>query len=107
MAAVVVLGVGARRPWEVLADPPPAARIQGEEGRPLPRAPAPRAVGAGGCRAEAGQPRLRRAARGRARAQPRQWKGPPREGGASRGRRRLRWEAAAPGGCCSGKGEKP
>jgi hypothetical protein len=32
----------AARRWEVLADPPPAARIQGEEGRPLPRAPAPR-----------------------------------------------------------------
>jgi hypothetical protein len=106
MAAVVVLGVGARRPWEVLADPPPAARIQGEEGRPLPRAPAPRAVGARGCRAEAGQPRPRRAARGRACAQPHQWKGPPREepprgGGGSGGRRLLLaaagWERA-PGG---------
>jgi hypothetical protein len=113
LAAVVVLGVGARRPWEVLADPPPAVRIQGEEGRPLPRAPAPRAVGAGGCAPRLGshaRAELRGAAPVHSRANGRGRPGreePPGGGGGSGGRRLLLaaagWERA-PGGC-SGKEE--
>jgi hypothetical protein len=73
-----------------------------------------RAVGRGRCVPGRRWLRVLLAAPGRegrrgARAQPRQWKGPPREGGgASRGRRRLRWEATAgwerAAGDCSGKG---
>jgi hypothetical protein len=95
LAAVVVLGVGARRPWEVLADPPPAVRIQGEEGRPLPRAPAPRAVGAGGC-----APRLGSHARAELRgAAP--VTAAPLEGAAPGGRSLPGAAAAQVGGGCS------